>query len=322
MARAAVLMPNWIGDFVMALSVALRAPWAAKDEGATLLVPEGLTDLAGMLCDIAAVPVDRTSARGWVRGIGRVRHAAFDRAYILPHSFSSALFAWAAGVPHRRGVARDGRRVLLNDALPRSLRDHSAHLTREYAAVLETEWSAPEEWRGIPVPPDATRGGRVVLCPGAQYGPAKQWPWFAELASFLPDERIVVLGGPGDRAAGENIRSRAVARVENLAGHTSLCDAAGILAAARCVVSNDSGLMHLAGILGTPVVGIFGSTSPGWTRPLGPRSVVVCREEPCSPCMDRQCRFGHYDCLRRITPEQVAEAITTACAAAPQTGGP
>jgi heptosyltransferase II len=303
-------MPNWIGDFVMGLSVVLRTQRAAGSGATTLLVPDALVGLAELLCDLPVVPIKRENSSEWLRSVRSIRAVRAQTLYLLPHSFSSGLLAWASGITRRRGIVRDGRRMLLSDRLPRSLRDHRHHLTREYAAVLETEWVAPEQCEAVRVPVDEKRRGCVVLCPGAQYGPAKQWPWFAELTGFLGEDRIVVLGGPGDHEAGERVARRDPQRVENICGKTSLVEAAGILAGAACVVSNDSGLMHLAGLLGTPVVGIFGSTDPVWTRPLGTHARVVHRAQPCSPCLKRTCRFGHYDCLRRIPPDEVAAAVT------------
>jgi heptosyltransferase-2 len=151
--------------------------------------------------------------------------------------------------------------------------------------------------------------GCVVFCPGAKFGPAKRWPHFRELALMLEHERIVVLGTAEDRDTADEIVRAAGDRVTDLTGKTSLTEAAAIMAGARAVVSNDSGLMHLAGFIGVPVIGIFGSTSPVWTRPLGCKTVVLASGEECSPCFRRTCRYGHYRCQEGIRPETVAAAL-------------
>jgi heptosyltransferase-2 len=123
----------------------------------------------------------------------------------------------------------------------------------------------------------------------------------------MPKEQIVLLGGRND-SAGIDIKKYG-GRVTDLTGNTSLTEAASVISAARVVIANDSGLMHLAAYSGTPVVGIFGSTNPEWTRPLGARSEYVYTREKCSPCFKRSCQHGHYNCLRGITPEQLSEAV-------------
>jgi heptosyltransferase-2 len=115
----------------------------------------------------------------------------------------------------------------------------------------------------------------------------------------------------GDGADTENAREIAAGvspgRIHDLTGQTTLEQAIAIVAGAKLVVANDSGLMHIGGYLGTPVVGIFGSTSPRWTHPLGKRSGVITAHVPCSPCFEKVCRFGHYNCLKSITPDAVAQ---------------
>jgi len=217
-------------------------------------------------------------------------------------------------VPVRRGLSREMRRFLLTEPLPGNLRDKSHHITNEYAEILDTPYNPPEEWPGIKVKPDKIHAGSIVYCPGAAYGPAKQWRHFPELALLLDRDNIVVLGTEADRESAREIARRAPGRVTDLTGKTSLTEAASIMSGARAVVSNDSGLMHLAAYIGTPVIGLFGSTSPDWTRPLGKRSLALKSDEPCSPCFDRICRYSHYRCLENIVPEAVVDAMDNLCA--------
>jgi heptosyltransferase-2 len=142
----------------------------------------------------------------------------------------------------------------------------------------------------------------AVLCPGAEYGPAKRWPYFAELAGKI-ELQSVVLGSAADFEAGRNVRGK------NLIGKTSLEEAIGLIAGAAYVVTNDSGLMHVAAALGTPQVALFGSSSPERTPPLSARARVLWLRPECSPCFERVCPLGHFKCLNELTAETVLAEI-------------
>jgi len=216
--------------------------------------------------------------------------------------------------------------------VPRAGRARSAPRAAEYRILAEAA--------GLEVPPGepslaATAGEReagrarlrtaglpeaerpiAALAPGAAYGPAKQWgpERFAAVGGHLARARgmrLVVLGAGADAgAAGETARLAAAggARVANLAGATSLSELIGILAESAVVVSNDSGVMHLAAALERPTVGVFGSTSPVWTASAAPWVVNLYAEYPCSPCFRRTCPIG-YGCLRSIEAERGIEAV-------------
>jgi heptosyltransferase II len=307
MPRTLVIMPNWIGDFALALSVVSRKA-AIDGADSTLLVAPPLIPLCTLLCGFAVIPYKRKTKAEFRATLKAIKSGGFNTVYVLPPSFSSAWCAFRCTIPRRRGISRELRGRLLTDALPGSLRGTDQHLTYEYALVLETNYNPPEYWQGAAIDTPHRYADAIVLCPGSLYGPAKRWPWFKQLAQLLPGKKIVLLGGAGDKDTGESIEAPAAARIENLIGKTSLIDAAAIIAAARLVISNDSGLMHLAGFLGTPVVGIFGSTSPKWTRPLGKRVVCAKIKCDCSPCFKRTCTYGHYNCLKNLSADYVASA--------------
>jgi len=305
--KTLIFMPNWMGDFIMALSVILRME-PGRREHTTLLAPQWLAPLSRTLSRLTAIDYDRERADRRRLALRAVREREFDKVCLLPYSFSSAWFAFRAGIHSRRGLAKDGRGFLLTERLPRSARDYTRHITYEYASVLETEPAPPHGWEGLPIAADEKYRGYIAVCPGATFGPAKQWPYFSRLIELLNGERIVLLGRVGD-SSGIETAARGNGGIVDLTGRTSLPQAAAIIAAARAVVANDSGLMHLAGFLGTPVVGIFGSTSPDWTRPLGKRSVVLYNRRPCSPCFRPTCRYGHYECLRSVQTQNVAHTL-------------
>lgn len=313
MNSSVVLLPNWIGDMLLALSIVERLPESRRLH-ITLLVPAQMTGLVSLLCNLPRIEFNRKDAEERNRTVQAVRRGAFHTIYLLPFSFSSAWFAVKTEVPVRRGLSREMRRFLLTEPLPGNLRDKSRHITYEYAEILDTPYSPPEEWIGKTVNSDKRYAGSVVYCPGAAYGPAKKWPHFPELAMLQERDRIVVLGTLDDRESAMEIVRMAPGRTTDLTGKTSLTEAAAIMSGARAVVSNDSGLMHLAAYIGTPVIGLFGSTSPIWTRPLGKRSLALHFPEPCAPCFERICRYRHYRCLENIVPEAVAEAVEHLCA--------
>jgi heptosyltransferase-2 len=168
----------------------------------------------------------------------------------------------------------------------------------------------------------------VALMPGAEYGPAKRWPaaQFAAVAARLASMEVdvLVLGSAKERALGDEIAAAAAsARVRNLCGYTSLADVIDLLAAADAAVSNDSGLLHVAAAAGTPVVAIYGSSSPEFTPPLTAAAEVLYLGLDCSPCFARECPLGHLRCLRDISAAAVlerVEAIVHARHSAPQCG--
>ncbi len=153
----------------------------------------------------------------------------------------------------------------------------------------------------------------VAFCPGAEYGPAKRWPsaYFAELARALSarGHAVWLIGSGKDKAVGAEIATLAPGACRNLCGATSLDQAIDLLAAARFVVTNDSGLMHVAAALDRPLLALFGSSSPRFTPPLSPAADVLWLEIECSPCFKRECPLGHFRCMLELRPEQVLARI-------------
>ena len=301
---------------LLALSVVMRLPESRRTQ-TTLLVPGQMSSLVRMLCELPVIEYGRSDADKRKRTVEAVRMGRFQTMYLLPFSFSSAWFAMKTGVPVRRGLSREMRRFLLTDPLPRDVVNLNNkklhHITHEYAEILDTPYLPPEEWNGVTILPDANYTGSIVYCPGAAYGPAKKWRHFSELALLQERYNSVILGSREDGEPAQEIVRTAPERVQDLTGKTSLTEVAAIMASARAVISNDSGLMHLAAYIGTPVIGLFGSTSPVWTHPIGKKSIALNVPEPCAPCFDKTCRYQHYRCLENITPKTVAEAMEKLC---------
>jgi len=161
----------------------------------------------------------------------------------------------------------------------------------------------------------------AVFCPGAEYGPAKRWParHFAALARVLATRgyAIWLIGSGKDAELGEEIRAQSGAACENLCGKTDLASAIDLMYCAKLVVSNDSGLMHVAAALGKPLIALYGSSSPAHTPPLSLSSEpglahIVNIDIACSPCFKRVCPLGHFKCMNDLLPAQVLAQIDAA----------
>lgn len=254
-----------------------------------------------------------------------LRQESFDQAIVLPNSFKSALLPYWAGIPTRTGWQGESRYLVLNDRRRLDRERYPLMIERFMALALPAGADLPEPYPLPRLNADAdaaaalvarlglTPGDVTALCPGAEFGPAKRWPprHFAALAraEAARGRAIWLLGSPGDRETCEEIAAAAPGAVENLAGRTTLLEAVDLLSMTDRVVSNDSGLMHVAAALDKPLVALFGSTSPDFTPPLGERSQVLSHPIDCSPCFQRQCPLGHMKCLEDLAPEQVLEVL-------------
>jgi heptosyltransferase II len=323
-----IVGPSWVGDMVMAQSLfkllKARSPHTELD----VLAP------AWSLPIIARMPEVRRgivspAAHGEIALRGRWRlarslHAAgYQQAIILPRSLKSALIPWMAGIPRRTGFRGEMRYHLVNDMHEFDERKLDQTVKRFVALGLGPAEAMP------PVPQPvlsvsaahqeeimerlelATGRPVVAMMPGAEYGPAKCWPleYFAALAAMLESEGydVWVLGSAKDRPAGDFIAS--AGQAQNLCGRTELEDVIDLLAYCEQAVSNDSGLMHIAAAVGTRVVALYGSTSPGFTPPLTENRVLHYLGIECSPCFQRECPLGHFRCMREILPAAVLESV-------------
>ena len=243
--------------------------------------------------------------------IGReLKARGYQQAIVLPNTWKSALVPFFADIPLRSGYVGESRYGLLNLLYRKKAADMPLH----YAALSEPPGKAiplplaQPRLRAVPhqIASARARFGLpehyVVLCPGAEYGPAKRWPYFRELAALfsLP---VVLLGSANDREAAADVPGT------NLAGKTTLEEAIDLIAGAALVVSNDSGLMHVAAALGRPQVALFGSSSPLQTPPQSNAARVLWLRVECSPCFQRVCPLGHFRCMREMTVAMVQKEI-------------
>lgn len=318
--KTLIVAPAWVGDMVMAHAVVPGLVVAGAE--ISMLAPPATAPLAQRMPGVAAVCqlAANHGEFGWATRRAVARRLAplgFERAIVLPNTWKSALAPALARIPQRTGFIGEARFGLLND-WRRLDEGRWPRLVDRFAALAGVAPSPPR------LNADAGAGQRlrrkhgltagdsvVALCPGAAFGPAKRWPasHFAALARRCVDagSEVWVLGGPADVSIGSTIA--AAAPVQDLTGRTSLLEAVDLLATATAVVSNDSGLMHVAAALGRPSTAIYGSTAPAFTPPLASRTVVVERHLPCRPCFARQCPLHHLDCLRGIDAGEVFAAL-------------
>lgn len=251
----------------------------------------------------------------------------FDTAYVLPNSIKSALLPFLSGVPKRVGYLGEARVGLLTHRLKNP--QDKPPMVAFYSALSGDTQGLQQDRPRLHLSPaqieealarHALRPqGYVVFAPGAEYGPAKRWPAinFAELARGLGRPAVLLGSGKEAPLCAEIAQAAGGAHCLDLAGRTSLLEAFALIAGAGTVVSNDSGLMHVAAAFGVPQVALFGSSSPLHTPPLNDRAQVVwLKQDPdyqppldCAPCFERDCPLGHTRCLVDITPERVLRLV-------------
>lgn len=334
MQRILVKELNWLGDMVMSLpalhalrrafpqskiSVLIKRPLASFFDGADWLEEVIPYEVSAGLAGVS----DRRKI------VSALRDRRFDLAVLFPKSFEAAFWAALAGIPQRIGFSTQYRGVLLTDRVPFGAELRNQHQLFDYLHLLhralgidgDARDCAPEihaphrEKMRTWLDERRRRGGSLVaLAAAAAYGPAKEWPvgHYASLIDLLAERHdceCVLVGGPPEVAKCEEVASASRHGALIAAGQTSVGEATALLSLCGGFAGNDSGSMHVAGALGIPTVGIYGSTNPSRTSPLGPRTKVLYDQIECSPCLERTCRFGHYDCLNRIGAERVVTAL-------------
>lgn len=329
--RSLIIAPQWIGDAVMTEPLMRRL--AARGERLTVGALPWVAPVYRAMPQVAEV-IEFPFAHGGIqfkarRAIARQLHGQFDSAYVLPNSLKSALLPFLASIPRRVGYLGESRVGLLTHRLKNpknkppmvafySALSGEALLDNDRPQLHIADADVERTLRELGL----WRGAYVVFAPGAEFGPAKRWPaaHFAELAAQL-NVPVVLLGSAKEAALCEDIAAPANAtapgRCLNLAGKTTLPQALSLIAGSQSVVSNDSGLMHVAAALGVPQVAVFGSSSPLHTPPLNDQAVVLWLKNDasyqppldCAPCFERDCPLGHTRCLNDISAALALDAL-------------
>jgi heptosyltransferase-2 len=325
-----VVGPSWVGDMVMAQSLFIelkrRYPQAAID----VVAPEWSIPLIARMPEVRqgiGLPVKHRELgllHRW-RIAKKLRNNKYQRAIILPRSIKSALLPFFANIPQRTAYRGEYRYGLINDIRGKPAPPDKT-VRRFVALGLPRDIAGGDFQYAFPrlrVDPDNQAElikrlqldpamPAVGIMPGAEYGPAKQWPpeYYADLIAKLAERgyQAWLFGSKKDHPVAEKIIQLAGDRGINICGKTTIPDVIDLIAATRLAISNDSGLMHVAAAVGCPVVAIYGSSDPLFTPPLSDKGIVMYLGIECSPCFQRQCPYGHYRCLREITVDQVLVA--------------
>ncbi|MDH4215768.1 MAG: lipopolysaccharide heptosyltransferase II [Gallionella sp.] len=326
-----VIGPSWVGDCMLMQPMLMRLGQRHPGCHIDVLAPPWTAALLRAMPEIHETIINPFPHGALQLGaryrLGKqLRAARYDQAIVLPNSWKSALVPYFADIPLRTGFIGESRHILLNDK--RRLDKQQLPLMVERFAQL-----AEDKQKEIPRPltnpklsiGEAQRNATLhklnlsldkpvaVFCPGAEYGPAKRWPaaYYADIAARLRQHGYAVwlVGSGKDQPVADEINRLAGEHCINLCGRTDLTDALALLACANLVISNDSGLMHLAAALERPMLALFGSSSPQFTPPLSAQAQVVKLDIECSPCFKRECPLGHFNCMMQLTPDLVWNKI-------------
>jgi heptosyltransferase-2 len=345
MIKILVVGPSWVGDMVMAQSLfkALRDKFASQPVTLDVLAPAWTHALLSAMPEVdTAIPMPLGHgsfglAKRYQLGKS-LRATQYTHAYVLPNSWKSALIPWFAKIPKRIGWRGELRWGLLNDCR-KLLKKRFPYMVQRFVALAEEKPSVSgRPLENIQFPsmqvskqsvektlkkfiPQAEQELKPLLslCPGAEFGPSKQWPaaYYATIAKHYVRAgwRVCILGSINDAPIANEIGNNVNHTAEGqqhclvLAGKTQLQEAIELLASSTAVVSNDSGLMHIAAALNKPVVAIFGSTDPSFTPPLTAHAKMIESSVSCRPCFERTCPLKHHQCMQTVYPVQVIDAL-------------
>ena len=323
-----ILGPAWVGDMVLAQSLfmTLKAnhPDCVIDVAApawTLPLLERMPEVSGKI----ALPFKHGELAFFERiKFGRsLKNAGYTQSIILTNSFKSALLPWAARIPRRTGFLGEVRYGLLNDireldkkVLKKTVerfvslglkkkQKMSEKLPNPLLIAHQTEALKALQKLQISYPKNKVLG----LCPGAEYGEAKRWPaeYYAEVANeaLAKNWHVWLFGSEKDIAVTSQIDQLTQNKCVDLAGKTKLGEAIDLMSLCDTVISNDSGLMHVAAALNKKIIAIFGSSDPYHTPPMSSKAVIEYLGLSCSPCFARVCPLKHLNCLKEIKPTKI-----------------
>lgn len=330
--RYLVAGPSWVGDMVMAQSLFITLKQQHPGAQIDVLAPQWSLPMLARMPEVhegIALPLGHGEfglGSRWKLG-RQLRQRHYDRAIVTPRSFKAALVPYFAKAKIRTGYRGEMRYGLLNDIRQLDKSVLRQTVQRYVALAYPADAKQPP-----PIPqPKLTvdeanqqsaiaklglkRDGKVIgIMPGAEYGPAKCWPldYYAALAKQLSEagHQVWIFGSQKDNPAGETVVAGGGENVHNLCGKTSLVDAVDLIAACDAVVSNDSGLMHVAAAVAVPLVAIYGSSTPDYTPPLTDKASILYRRLECSPCFERNCPLGHTECLTGIEVDEVYRTLS------------
>lgn len=317
---------NWIGDAILTLPAVAAVRATYPKAHIAMLVKPWVADIYRLFSDLDEIIIYENkfdNPAGVLRLARTLKQKKFDAAILLQNAIEAAIIALVAGIPLRAGYDSDARGLLLTHPVRRTREVKKVHQTDYYLEMVKALGclSVPKEMhmetkinvleaRNIlsKFVPDADKA-IIGIAPGATYGPAKKWfpERFAEVADRLAQKfsaQVIVMGGKSDDETAREVQKTAESKLINLAGKTTLREAIYLISRCRLFISNDSGLMHVAGALNVPTIAVFGSTNPTTTSPVGRNSVIVRHDVPCSPCLKKTCPTD-FRCMRLVSVEDV-----------------
>jgi heptosyltransferase-2 len=331
-----VVGPAWVGDMVMAQSLFKTLRQQFPESRLDVLAPAWTKPLLERMPEVSraiALPFRHGDWQFFSRrklGTDLGKNTSYDQAIILPRSLKSALIPFFAKIRQRTGFLGEGRWGLVNDIrtldktdLPRTV-DRFVALgqakktkhNKKYSELLQPQLAIDTENVQSALKRYAiTDTGKPILglCPGAEYGPAKQWPstYYADVARQKISQgwQVWLFGSDKDVQVTGEINKLTQNQCVDLGGKTSLADAIDLMSCTDTIVSNDSGLMHVAAALGKKVIALYGSSDPGFTPPLTSKATILYLDLECSPCFKRECPLGHTNCLINLKPARVLAAL-------------
>ena len=337
-----IIAPNWIGDAVSTQPLLANLKVLYPDSKIDILASNWVAPVYRACSEVHEVIEAKFEHKKLQWNLRKeiakeIEAKNYQACFVLPNSFKSALIPWLANIPFRIGYRGELRFGLINLALDNPSKVNRPPMVEHYlvlSQLLKDDESIPLD-KLVPKlnvsgaakqqvgqklqDANINRDFIYAICPGAEYGPSKRWPTehFAVLAQQLikqnSNNQIVLLGGKNDYSLAQEItsQSKLVSNIHNWCGNTSLDEAIALIGMSKAVVSNDSGLMHIAAALQIPQVAIFGSSDPAHTPPLSDRAKIMWLNMSCSPCHKRVCPLGHLRCLKDILPEQVLATLNT-----------
>ena len=337
-----IIAPNWIGDAVSTQPLLANLKLLYPDSKIDILASNWVAPVYRACSEVHEVIEAKFEHKKLQWNLRKeiakeIEAKNYQACFVLPNSFKSALIPWLANIPFRIGYRGELRFGLINLALDNPSKVNRPPMVEHYLALsqlLKDDESIPLD-KFVPKlnvsgaakqqvgqklqDANINRDSIYAICPGAEYGPSKRWPTehFAVLAQQLikqnSNNQIILLGSKSDYFLAQEItsQSKLVSNIHNWCGNTSLDEAIALIGMSKAVVSNDSGLMHIAAALQIPQVAIFGSSDPAHTPPLSDKAKIMWLNMSCSPCHKRVCPLGHLRCLKDILPEQVLATLNT-----------
>lgn len=340
-----VVGPAWIGDMIMAQTLFILLKQIETCD-IDVIAPNWTKPLLDRMPEVKhslSLPIGHRELKLALRyQTGKaLRNYAYDQAIVLPNSIKAALVPFFAKIPKRTGWLGEYRFGLLNDVRKLDKQKYPLLIERFMALAFDKKVDAKQILQHYQtIKPKLTVSAENVnsvinkfaltpyakpilaLCPGAEFGPAKQWPaqHYAHVANTKLAEgwQVWLFGSANDQTISTLINEATQNQCINLTGKTNLAEAIDLLSLVNMVVSNDSGLMHISAALNRKLVVVYGSSSPKFTPPLANQTAILQLDLPCSPCFQRTCKYGHLDCLNQLEPTQVLQSIDALSALKPE----